>query len=116
MRSRYSAFALGEAVYLLHTSLTQHHAPDELEMLQAQMHQVEWLKLEVVDAHDNIVEFKAYYRDESGIQLLHERSTFVLENGRWLYDEGTIYHTKIERNTLCPCGSGKKYKKCCGRG
>lgn len=22
---------------------------------------------------------------------------------------------KIGRNTLCPCGSGKKYKKCCGR-
>lgn len=23
--------------------------------------------------------------------------------------------TKVGRNTLCPCGSGKKYKKCCGR-
>ena len=22
---------------------------------------------------------------------------------------------KIGRNELCPCGSGKKYKKCCGR-
>jgi preprotein translocase subunit SecA len=22
---------------------------------------------------------------------------------------------KIGRNDLCPCGSGKKYKKCCGR-
>ena len=22
---------------------------------------------------------------------------------------------KIGRNALCPCGSGKKYKKCCGR-
>jgi preprotein translocase subunit SecA len=21
---------------------------------------------------------------------------------------------KIDRNGLCPCGSGKKYKKCCG--
>lgn len=24
-------------------------------------------------------------------------------------------HTKIPRNAPCPCGSGKKYKKCCGR-
>lgn len=23
--------------------------------------------------------------------------------------------TKIKRNDLCPCGSGKKYKKCCGQ-
>jgi len=21
---------------------------------------------------------------------------------------------KVGRNDLCPCGSGKKYKKCCG--
>ena len=24
--------------------------------------------------------------------------------------------SEIGRNDLCPCGSGKKYKKCCGRG
>jgi uncharacterized protein YecA (UPF0149 family) len=23
--------------------------------------------------------------------------------------------SKVGRNDLCPCGSGKKYKKCCGR-
>jgi preprotein translocase subunit SecA len=22
---------------------------------------------------------------------------------------------KVGRNDLCPCGSGKKYKKCCGQ-
>jgi hypothetical protein len=27
-----------------------------------------------------------------------------------------IREPKIGRNDLCPCGSGKKYKKCCGRG
>jgi preprotein translocase subunit SecA len=25
-------------------------------------------------------------------------------------------HAKVGRNDLCPCGSGKKYKKCCGQG
>ncbi len=25
------------------------------------------------------------------------------------------YNKKVGRNDLCPCGSGKKYKKCCGR-
>lgn len=23
---------------------------------------------------------------------------------------------KVGRNDSCPCGSGKKYKKCCGKG
>ncbi len=114
MRSRYSAFALGEAAYLLKTSMPEHHAADELEQLQAQMGQVEWLKLEVLAAYDNIVEFKACFRDESGIHLLHEKSSFVFDGSRWLYDEGTLFNTKIERNEACPCGSGKKYKKCCG--
>jgi uncharacterized protein YecA (UPF0149 family) len=26
-----------------------------------------------------------------------------------------INHEKIGRNDPCPCGSGKKYKKCCGK-
>jgi hypothetical protein len=26
-----------------------------------------------------------------------------------------IYSTKISRNSPCSCGSGKKYKKCCGK-
>lgn len=114
MRSRYSAFALGNAEYLYKTSLPAHHAPDELDALKMQMNQVEWLRLDVVSASEESVEFKAYYRDAGGIRLLHEKSTFVYENGQWLYDEGTLYTTKIERNEPCPCGSGKKYKKCCG--
>ena len=27
----------------------------------------------------------------------------------------TVHASKTGRNDLCPCGSGKKYKKCCGR-
>lgn len=27
----------------------------------------------------------------------------------------TITSKKIQRNDPCPCGSGKKYKKCCGK-
>jgi hypothetical protein len=28
--------------------------------------------------------------------------------------EEPVEHTKVGRNDPCPCGSGKKYKKCCG--
>ncbi len=115
MRSRYCAFALGEAEYLVATSLIKNHAVNELEQLQAQMNLVAWLQLDIITAYDNFVEFKAYYRDESGIQVLHEKSTFVYQENRWFYEEGTLFNTKIERNEPCPCASGKKYKKCCAR-
>jgi SWIM/SEC-C metal-binding protein len=33
---------------------------------------------------------------------------------RMLNPQPPIKSTKIDRNAPCPCGSGKKYKKCCG--
>lgn len=32
-----------------------------------------------------------------------------------LHELGILFHTKVERNDKCPCGSGLKYKKCCGK-
>ena len=37
----------------------------------------------------------------------------VLAEHEWDEPELT-HHAKIARNEPCPCGSGKKYKKCCG--
>jgi SEC-C motif-containing protein len=45
----------------------------------------------------------------------------VKEDGRWLFKEAEVpeHETvrreapKVGRNDPCPCGSGKKYKKCC---
>ncbi|MBO9714464.1 MAG: UPF0149 family protein [Sphingomonas sp.] len=54
----------------------------------------------LIAAHDDVGVFLANW-----VQLLHE---WRLENDR-RPSEG-----KIGRNDRCPCGSGKKYKKCCG--
>jgi hypothetical protein len=41
--------------------------------------------------------------------------TFTANAGRRTDDGARIARLfKIERNATCPCGSGKKYKKCCG--
>ena len=35
--------------------------------------------------------------------------------GRHVLEQGVSSHSaKVGRNDPCPCGSGKKYKKCCG--
>ena len=107
MISRYEAFVKKDWNYLAKTSLCQ--SVEELEMMPA----LEWLKLDVLNAEDSQVEFKAYYRDKDGIGVLHEKSKFVQENGVWKYKDGELYNTQVQRNESCPCGSGKKFKKCC---
>jgi SEC-C motif-containing protein len=91
MRSRYSAFVLERADYLLATW----HAstrPTELGFDAG----VKWLGLEVkqhqpVDATRAEVEFVARQRDKSGRAVrLHERSRFVREDGRWYYVDGDL--------------------------
>ncbi|MBW4717643.1 SEC-C domain-containing protein [Saccharothrix sp. SC076] len=89
MRSRYSAFALGEADYLL---ATWHPStrPATLDLDPDQR----WLRLEVLDRTDGglfhttgTVEFRAIYRWRGRRDELREHSRFVRENGRWLYVE-----------------------------
>ncbi len=85
-----------------------------------------WTKLEIIDApavakhsKEGIVEFKAYSTFKGEPQVLHERSKFLKEDGQWFYVAGQHKNPvittseKIGRNDVCPCGSGKKYKKCC---
>ena len=88
MRSRYSAFVLGRADYLLATW----HAstrPANLTLDPA----AKWLGLELrsrraLDADHAEVEFVARYRDGGRAVRLHERSRFVRESGRWFYVDG----------------------------
>lgn len=113
MRSRYSAYATGNGKYIVDTTVKENRFENDIELIREFSKSVEWLELEVLYTKGDIVEFKAYYRDHEGIKLQHERSFFIYEEGTWLYKEGILFDSKIERNRPCPCQSGKKYKKCC---
>lgn len=127
MRSRYSAYTLANIDYIIKTM--QAPAANNFDPVSAKKwaEQVEWLKLEVVssyfDSHNptvGFVEFKAYYRLNQQPQCLHELSEFHLQNGQWYYFDGQTpankaQQAKMSRNDPCVCGSGKKYKKCCGQ-
>jgi len=89
MRSRYSAFVLEREPYLLQ-SWAASHRPAKIEFDAS----VKWLGLEV-RSHQRTgessaeVEFVARQKPVQGPAVrLHERSRFVLENGRWLYVDG----------------------------
>lgn len=121
MRSRYTAHVLKNMRYILKTMQGK-----ALKLFDQETTQNEWFdravwnKLEIIDAHDNIVEFKAFYSIDNEVQTLHERSKFEKINGIWYFIAGqnllATIHTsdKIGRNDPCSCGSGKKFKKCCG--
>jgi len=116
MRSRYSAYTKADVKYLLFSCAKESRYPEDSEAIEEFASGVEWLKLDVLEAEGERVEFKAYYRDKrdkEGIKVLHEKSSFLKEDGVWKYKDGELYNSKVERNEICPCGSGKKYKKCC---
>jgi len=123
MRSRYSAYVLGKADFLLATWHMETR-PEHLDLDDAAP--VVWLGLEILETQkggvrddSGMVEFNARYQTPAGIQQLHERSRFVKQAGKWFYLDGEFPATHADkpgRNKLCPCGSGKKYKRCCGSG
>jgi SEC-C motif-containing protein len=90
MRSRYCAFVLEDADYLLATWHPSHRPPS-----LAFEPGLKWLGLEVRDhrpldsAHAE-VEFVARSRIAGRAQRLHERSRFVCEDGRWYYLDGDL--------------------------
>jgi len=118
MRSRYSAYVNGAGIYLVESAVQENQYTEDIELIEEFSNSVEWLKLEVLDAIGTQVEFKAYYREkgeEKKLAVLHERSNFIQVNDLWKYKDGELYNSKIERNEPCPCGSGKKFKKCCAK-
>ncbi|MEJ5946456.1 YchJ family metal-binding protein [Pseudokineococcus basanitobsidens] len=87
MRSRYSAFAVGDAEHLLRT-WHPGTRPADLSLDD----DVRWLHLAVTAVQrggpfddEGVVVFEAVARGSDGRQVQRERSTFLREDGRWLY-------------------------------
>lgn len=119
MRSRYSAFVLDLPDYLL---VTWHPStrPSSLGPDAATV----WKRLEVLESgkegsegsERGWVHFRATFREGKRWSVLEESSRFVREAGRWFYLDGNpaVHRLKPGRNAPCPCGSGRKFKACCG--
>jgi SEC-C motif-containing protein len=129
MRSRYTAYAEHEVDYIINTCI--HRGKDDIDEKSTRdwSEQSNWLGLTILSAEKGgtddtagTVEFEAVYERDGMKQVHHERAAFKKENNEWFFEEGrvtpqTVVRTgpKVGRNDPCPCGSGKKYKHCCGR-
>ena len=128
MRSRYTAFTTRDTDYLRTTLAPEALVDyDDAETMQW-AGEAEWQGLKILATEGGgagdetgTVEFVARYRLQGKDHVHHELSRFRHEDGRWLYVDGVIgpkpqtrHVVKVGRNDPCPCGSGRKYKKCCG--
>ena len=89
MRSRYSAYAVHAADYLWATTAVKERKHLNKADILAWAESNQWIKLEVLNATETAVEFKAYYLDyDLRAQIHHEKSRFIKEGGSWYYLDG----------------------------
>ncbi len=127
MRARYSAHVFKLVDFVVATYHPSCHAELQRDAI-AESIDSNWCQLEILNApstdnDEGFVEFQAYFNQDGEQYCLQERSRFVCEQQQWFYIDGeigdtesTTKHTgqlKVGRNDPCPCGSGKKFKKCC---
>lgn len=128
MRARYTAYSQVNIDFIEKTHDPKTRKKTDMESNREWAEQTEWKKLEILSTKDGgindttgIVEFRAQFSDGEKDSFHHEISEFTKKNGEWFFTDGKspqnhqIVNTepKVGRNDPCPCGSGKKYKKCC---
>ncbi|WP_058913014.1 YchJ family protein [Entomohabitans teleogrylli] len=118
MRSRYSAFVNHHSDYLISTWHPSCMAAQHKADIEAGFAATHWLSLTIFEEApganpgEEFVSFVARFEENGKPGAIIERSRFLKEGGRWYYIDGL--KPQFGRNDLCPCGSGKKFKKCCG--
>lgn len=117
MRSRYASYVLKNVPYIVDTTVPSQQALLNVQAIQAWAENTQWLglqilKTETLSKFQSAVEFNAVFQGEEGEQTHHERSIFVKIDDRWYFVDPTVPLPTMKQP--CVCGSGKKFKHCCG--
>lgn len=131
VRSRFSAFCLEKYDFLVETTHPDFRDDLSAESVRENTQGITWQSLEIREsglepAKDGgepfeTVTFSVLYEREGRVYQMAETSYFAHEGDKLYYVEGMAHRPlgyrrpepKVGRNEPCPCGSGKKYKKCC---
>ncbi|MDG2916955.1 YchJ family protein [Bisgaard Taxon 10/6] len=118
MRSRYCAYVLKNINYVIQTTVPNQQAQLDRTLLQNWADSTAWAGLQIlrhqpaVSKIHSTVEFNAFFTVNGEKQAHHENSLFVKIDGRWYFADPTV--DLPDRKQPCLCGSGKKFKHCCG--
>ncbi|MGK5089519.1 YchJ family metal-binding protein [Bdellovibrionota bacterium FG-2] len=129
LRARYTAFTLQEVDFIIDS----HHSKTKKDLKREEVEDwaknSKWLGLRIVQTDkgtaqdtEGSVTFCAQFEADGKQEDHWEHALFEKEDGKWRFLDARPVHTgtykreepKIGRNDLCPCKSGKKFKKCCG--
>lgn len=120
MRSRYSAHVVVDVDYLIDSWKTEIDQPLSRTDIEQWATSSQWLGLTIHQCRagkkgdsEGWVEFSARFiaQDDDKSSFHRELSHFIKEDDHWFYVDGEPRETG--RNETCPCGSGKKFKRCC---
>lgn len=142
MRSRYTAYTQSNIDYLGKTLAPESRSDFDAKEAKKWADAAEWKGLKILETQGGqlgdkkgVVEFVATYSTAGETIEHHEVSQFrKSDRGQWMFvdgqshthKEGESHHhhhstepvvrsePKVGRNDPCPCGSGKKFKKCHG--
>ncbi len=130
MRARYTAYVKHEIDFIASSCYRKDGESDiDMEETRRWSEESQWLGLKILGVkqggpadEEGLVEFTATYARNGLKDEYRETAGFKKFDGKWLYVEGQLAATtivratpKVGRNDPCPCGSGKKYKHCCGK-
>ena len=125
MRTRYSAFVLVKPNYIVKTTIPAQQNLLDIKAIENWAKETDWAGLEIVTHTPKLgkrhaqVEFKAYFKTNENLQAHHELSAFVKvtdknsNNARWYFLDPTV-SMSVTQKQPCVCGSGEKFKRCCG--
>ena len=132
MRTRYSAFVLIKPDYIVKTTLPAQQGLLDINAIESWAKETNWAGLKIVAHMPKLgkrhaqVEFKAYFKStnnasnlEEKVQAHHELSAFVRvkdkanNDARWYFLDPTVT-INVTQKQPCVCGSGEKFKRCCG--
>lgn len=128
LRSRYTAFVQGDVGYLADTLTADMRAGFDQIEAESTASNARWQGLEIravtgggEGEETASIEFIARFKLRNRQHAHHELASFRRQDGRWLCAGAEVdpkgpprQVVKVGRNDPCPCGSGRKYKKCCG--
>tara|TARA_R110002051_G_scaffold244070_1_gene304058 strand:- start:23381 stop:23767 length:387 start_codon:yes stop_codon:yes gene_type:complete len=92
MRSRYTAFTMGNGDYLMKSHHSSTRPIKEKKEIENWAKSVTWIRLEIIEVikgnnadEKGTVAFNAYYYENSKVEIINEKSAFVKENDCWFY-------------------------------
>ncbi len=130
LRSRYTAHAKREVGYIVQTTHPDKRSDEDEKTVDRWTRKTEWHSLKILESEnggpeddEGTLSFEASYTEKGEKRKHQEIATFKKVDGTWYFYDAEMptltqfvrEGPKIGRNDPCPCDSGKKYKKCCGK-